>query len=100
MTKKNTACELREELQHFQFMLNTPLLRSIITKTMLHSLRKQFTDVETRSAVVGITFALELVLIHLEELLGEAKEESDTFDDEDQDEDIDELLTSLLKTLL
>lgn len=95
MTTKNTACELRAEVANVRFMLDNPITRFILTKTMLGDLRKQFKDLDTRSAVLGISGALELVLIHLEELLGE-----DTTAEEDQDDDLDELLTALLKTLL
>lgn len=106
MTTKNTACELREALERAKFMLDNTILRFILTQTMLCDLRKQFTDVEVRSAVLGISGALELVLIQLEELLGEdaaadEKEETDTFDDEDQDDEtVEDLIENLLKTLL
>lgn len=103
MTTKNTACELREDLENVRFMLDNPFTRFILTKAMLGDLRKQFTDVEARSVVLGISGTIELMLIHIEKILGEdtaAEEESDTFDDESQDDNLDELLTALLKTLL
>lgn len=103
MTTKNTACELRNELEILKIMLDNPFTRFVLTKAMLSDLRKQFTDVEVRSVVLGISGALELMLIHIEKILGEdtaAEEDPDTFDDESQDDNLDELLTALLKTLL